>query len=262
MILQAPVSIQAQLSRTLAALKQHLGGSVRAIHLFGSAVDGGLKPLSDIDLLVTVDEAPGALRRKALMRDLLLISAFPGTDPERRALEVTVLAQEDVLPWRYPARRQMQFGEWLRADLEAGVFEHAMADPDLAILLTKVRRHSLALHGPAAQRFFDPVPAGDVRHALLQTLAQWQDEADWAGDESNIVLALARIWYTSVTGDIAAKDVAAEWALQRVPQPHKPVLVAARDGYRGLAAADLAACSQERAALLAYIRSCVEDGPR
>ena len=35
------------------ALQHHLK-AIQAIYLFGSAVDSGLKPLSDIDLLVTV----------------------------------------------------------------------------------------------------------------------------------------------------------------------------------------------------------------
>ena len=39
-------------------LQRHLGGTLQALHLFGSAVDGGLKPTSDIDLLATVHAAP------------------------------------------------------------------------------------------------------------------------------------------------------------------------------------------------------------
>jgi len=191
------------------------------------------------------------------MSDLLSISAFPGTDPERRALEVTILAQEDVKPWHYPTKRQMQFGEWLRDDINAGIIEPAMLDHDLAILLTKVRRHSVALFGPPAQEFFDDIPATDVQRSLLDTLSLWNTEADWEGDEVNIVLALVRIWYTAMTGDIASKDAAANWALQRLPAEHHQIVIAARDTYLGLKAEDLAAYPQERAALLDYIRSSV-----
>lgn len=45
----------------------------------------------------------------------------------------------------------MQFGEWLREDLQAGRFEPPLADPDLAILLTHAREHSLALRGAEAR---------------------------------------------------------------------------------------------------------------
>ncbi len=257
MTAELPESIADQLLDTLSVLKNHLGDAIQAIHLFGSAVDGGLKPYSDIDLLVTINAPLDEPTKAALMADLLSVSAFPGTDAERRALEVTVLAQEDIVPWRYPARRQMQFGEWLRDNINAGIFEPAMADHDLAILLTKVRRHSVALYGPPAQEFFDEVPAIDVQRSLLETLSLWNTEADWEGDERNIILALVRVWYTALTGDIASKDAAAEWALPRLPLEHRHIVMAARDAYLGLKAADLSAYPQERAALLNYIRSGV-----
>src|SRR3546814_342077 len=49
-----PQSTAHQVSDARSVLENHLGKTILAIHLFGSAVDGGLKPLSDIDLLVTV----------------------------------------------------------------------------------------------------------------------------------------------------------------------------------------------------------------
>ncbi|CAM3996394.1 ANT(3'')-I family aminoglycoside nucleotidyltransferase [Bordetella tumbae] len=253
----SPELIADQVSATLSILEKHLGENILAIHLFGSAVDGGLKPSSDIDLLITVSAALEDSTRVALMTDLLSVSAFPCTDAALRALEVTVLAQADVKPWRYPAKRQMQFGEWLHDDIKAGVIEPAMMDHDLAILLTKVRRHSVPLYGPPAQAFFDDVPLSDVQRSLLDTLALWNTEADWEGDERNIVLALVRIWYTAMTGDIASKDAAADWALQRLPTGHHQIVMAARDAYLGLGTDNLAAYPRERAELLNYIRSSV-----
>lgn len=251
-----PESIAEQVSEARSILENHLE-TIQAIHLFGSAVDGGLKPFSDIDLLVTVGTPLNESTRAALMSDLLAVSAFPGTDSKRRALEVTVLTQEDVVPWRYPAKRQMQFGEWLRDDINARTFEPALMDHDLAILLTKVRRHSVALYGPAAHEFFDEIPVVDVQRSLLETLTLWTTEADWKGDERNIVLALVRIWYTAMTGEITSKVAAADWALQRLPREIKSVVIAARDAYLGLEAADLAAYPKERADLRNHIHSSV-----
>lgn len=250
-------SIKKQLVDTVSILKRQLGDTLQTVHLFGSAVHGGLKPLSDIDLLVTVSTPLDATTRAALMSKLLSVSAAPGTDSVRRALEVTIVAQVDVLPWRYPARRQMQFGEWLRDDIESGIYEPVMTDPDLAILLTKVRQCSLALYGPDAQQFFDEVPVIDLQRSLLHTLALWTTEADWAGDERNIVLALARIWYTAVTGDIASKNEAANWAILRLPIECQQIVAAARDEYLGVGTSDLAAFPKEREALLNHIRSSV-----
>lgn len=252
-----PAEIIPQLARARAILDRHLGGALQALYLFGSAVDGGLRPQSDIDLLALVGAAPDEPVRRALMLDLLDVSAWPGTDPACRALEVTVLARDAVLPWRHPARRELQFGEWLRDDLRAGTFEPPMEDHDLAILLTKVRQHSISLLGPPAHELFAPVPPADFARALADTIAQWNEPADWRDEERHIVLALARIWFSVVTGKIAAKDTAAAWALQRLPAAHRAVLAQARDAYLGRAADELAARPDQVAAFIHYLKAAI-----
>lgn len=250
-----PVDIAHQLASARAVLDRYLSGAMQSLHLFGSAVSGGLKPHSDIDLLVTVDAPLAEPLRRDLVTALLRVSAWPGTDPDLRALEVTVLALGDVLPWRYPPRRELQFGEWLREDLLRGVVEPAVLDHDLAILLTEVRQHSVCLLGMPADRWLPPVPRADVHRALLDTIAQWNGEDDWRGDERNVVLALARIWYSMVTGDIAAKDVAADWALRRLPREMQSVLAGARDAYLGHAPDGLTDRAAELAAWVGFVKA-------
>jgi len=253
-----PAEVGEQLAKTRAVLERHLGPTLHAIHLFGSAVEGGLKPFSDVDLMVTVSAPPAASVRRSLMTDLLSVSAPPDAAGPLRPLEVTVLVHDDVVPWRYPALRQLQFGEWLREDLLAGMVEPAMPDHDLAIMLTKVRQHSVNLMGPPAAALFDEVPQADLSRALLDTVAQWNDGPDWAGDERNVVLALARIWFSAVTGGIAAKEVAAAWALERLPEGHRPVLAKARSAYLGGVRDDLAAQAGGVAAFVRHVRAEIE----
>ncbi len=229
--MHATDSINAQLSAVCAVLHAYLGPQLRAIHLYGSAVADGLKPHSDIDLMVTVDTPLPDAARHGLMKALLAHSAWPGSSDTLRALEVTVVALSEVVPWRYPPRREMQFGEWLRTDLQAGRFEPPMPDPDLAILLTKLRQHSTTLFGPPAKDLLDPVPASDLRKALSDTINQWNSPADWEDDERNIVLALARIWFTACTGEITSKDRAATWAVERLPAPHRAIVERALGSY-------------------------------
>ncbi|KVR62839.1 AadA family aminoglycoside 3''-O-nucleotidyltransferase [Burkholderia cepacia] len=253
-----PDEIAAQVAAACDTIERHLGATLNAIHLFGSALDGGLKPRSDIDLLATVSARPDEPTRRALMLGLLAVSAPPGRAGGMRALEVTVVAHDEIVPWRHPARRELQFGEWLRHDLEAGFVEPALVDHDLAILLTKVRQHSVALAGPPAAALLEPVPAGDFVAALLATVAQWHAEPGWRGDECNVVLALARIWYSAATGRIAPKDVAATWALARLPETYRPVVAAARAAYLG-GEEDTAILSGEPlAAFIGYARRTVE----
>ncbi len=131
------IEISNQLSEVLSVIERHLESTLLAVHLYGSAVDGGLKPYSDIDLLVTVAVKLDETTRRALLNDLMEASAFPGESETLRAIEVTLVVHDDIIPWRYPAKRELQFGEWQRNDILAGIFEPAMIDIDLAILLTK-----------------------------------------------------------------------------------------------------------------------------
>jgi len=223
--------ITSQLAEARAVLERHLGDNLRAIYLYGSAIDGGLKPLSDIDLMVAIDAALCETSQRALMQELLAHSAWPGSSGVLRALEVTVVALSELVPWRYPPRREMQFGEWLREDIDAGRFEPAMVDPDLVILLTKLRLHSMPLHGPEAVRLFEAVPPADFVRALTDIIAQWNGEPDWHGEERNVLLALARIWFSASTGTIASKDAAAVWAAVRLPPEHAVLIMSAANSY-------------------------------
>ncbi|KAI3589778.1 Aminoglycoside 3''-nucleotidyltransferase, ANT(3'')-Ia (AadA family) [Cupriavidus sp. U2] len=254
-----PVDITEQTLLACAVIARHLGGTLMGVHLFGSAVEGGLKPCSDIDLLVIVRTRLEESARRALMRDLLTISVPPGSEGRWRPLEVTVVACDDVVPWRYPARRELQFGEWLRTDLQAGIVESPVLDHDLAILLTKARQHSVALVGPSAETLLDAVPVQDFHRALRDTAAQWNADADWKDDERNVVLALARIWYSATTGKIAPKDVAATWALERLPEAFRPVMIAARAGYLEDGPPSALADARQVEAFIRFARTAIDE---
>lgn len=250
--------VASQVSAVQAVLKRRLGGNLRSIHLFGSALDGGLKPCSDLDLMVSVARPlPEAIQR-GLLQELLSHSAWPGSSRVLRALEVTVVALSELVPWRYPPRREMQFGEWLRKDIEAGRFEPAMPDHDLAILITKLRRHSVALFGAPAEDLFENVPASDFRQSLADTISQWNVPSDWSGDERNIILALARIWFTACTGEITSKDRAAAWVAGRLPADHRTLMEHAANAYLTGSVEELAATPEQIARTIRFCRDEVE----
>lgn len=249
-----PMEIESQLRAAQAVLQRHLGGNLLAIHLFGSAIHGGLKPSSDIDLMVSVSRALSPTTRRGLMHELLSHSAWPGRPGSLRALEATVVVLGELVPWRYPPRREMQFGEWLREEISAGRYEPPMVDHDLAILVTKLRRHSVALCGPTAETLFEPVPVSDLRRSLADTIAQWNAPADWQGEERNVILALARIWYTARTGEIASKDEAAAWVAGQLPDGHRTILEQAANAYLGGARDTLADTPEEVARTIGFVR--------
>lgn len=252
-----PSEIREQVNQATSLIKNHLP-SLRAIHLYGSAIDGGLKPKSDIDLLVTLNNPLEERVRQQLLSELLSISAPPSTDKTLRALEVTAILHNEVVPWRYPARRELQFGEWVRKDIISGFFEQPTLDHDLAILLTKVRRCSISIIGPEAKILFEPIPKKDFMDAMTRAVSLWNSPKDWKGDERNVVLTLARIWYSASTDDIVSKDVAAAWVLERLPPDYRDVLQIAREAYLGHNQDDLAAHADQLKAFINFAKASVD----
>ena len=76
----------------------------------------------------------------------------------------------------------------------------------------------------------DPVPRADLRRAIVHGVPALLRDLDT--DTRNVLLTLARAWLTLATGEIRPKDAAADWALDRLPEEHRPVLARARDAYR------------------------------
>jgi streptomycin 3"-adenylyltransferase len=199
----------------LHAVEAVLGRAPVAAILSGSAVEGGLRPLSDVDLLVVVEDAPDAAARVRLAAALMTVSGRYGAGGSPRPLDVTLVVRGDVVPWRYPPTRAFAYGEWLRAAYEAGAGPAPGPHPDLAIVLAQARAIGVALLGRPPRELLGPVPEADLRRALRDALPALL--ADLRGDERNVLLTLARMWHTAATGAFAPKDAAAAWAAARLP---------------------------------------------
>ncbi|MCE8011501.1 aminoglycoside adenylyltransferase family protein [Billgrantia desiderata] len=208
---------------------RELGESVVGVYLFGSALAGGLRPHSDVDVLVIVGRPPEEAIRRRLVEALMRVSGSPANDGSPRPLEVTLLCRQGLMPWHYPPRSELVYGEWLRDEFEQGHIPPAAADPDLAVVLTTARQCSLALYGPELAELVAPIPEADLRRAILDSLPGLV--AGLQGDERNVLLTLARMWMTLETGEIAPKDVAATWALERLPPEHRATMALARRSY-------------------------------
>ena len=200
------------------------------LYLYGSAVAGGLRPDSDLDLFVVTDRRLMATEKSRIVEGLLPISGRKTRPPTWRPIEVTIVAQPEVRPWGYP-RMELQYGEWLRDAFLSGAVEPERAEnPDLAVLITMVLQAGQALIGPAATDLLDAVPRADLVRAMLDGVPSLMSDLD--GDTRNVLLTLARIWTTVATGEIRSKDEAAEWVLSRLPEVDRPALARARDLYR------------------------------
>jgi predicted nucleotidyltransferase len=214
-----------QLDRVLALARDVLGPNLLGAYLFGSATLGGLRPRSDLDVLAVVSRPLTQPERRLLVAGLL-------SESGPRPIELTIVVHDEVRPWRYPPRREFQYGEWLRTELEQGADTTAATmDPDLAPLIHMTLLTGRPLLGPPPAEVFEPVPDDDFRRAMascVDDVLRGLDE-----DTRNMVLTLARVWCSVETGAIRSKDEAAAWALERLPDEHRTVLERARAVYLG-----------------------------
>ena len=226
-------SMAAQTERVLRLMREILGHDVLGAYEHGSAVLGGMQPTSDIDILVITGRLATPAEKRRLVEGLMELSApFPPPGPER-CVEVTVVAQAQVRPWRYPPSFDLQYGEWLRKRFERGDSSalQATVNPDLTILLTIALLGDQPLFGPPPGELLDPVPAEDCITAMVADIDGFMEEFE--ADTRNLLLTLARIWQTVVTGVIDRKDRAAQWARERLPPDHQQLLGWARAIYLG-----------------------------
>ncbi|MDR5905617.1 aminoglycoside adenylyltransferase family protein [Franzmannia qiaohouensis] len=236
-------------------VKRELGDSVVGVYLFGSALAGGLRPSSDVDVLAIIGRPPDERVRRRIVESLKAVSGAPYDDGTPRPLEVTLLCRQAVVPWRYPPRSELVYGEWLREAFAQGRIPPAAADPDLAVVLTTARQQSLALCGPKLAELIAPIPEADLRRAIIDSLPGLIDGLE--GDERNVLLTLARMWMTLETGQIAPKDEAAAWALERLPLEHRDALALARRAYLEGGGDDWAPRMSQVKALAGYMQRTI-----
>ncbi len=222
-----------QLDRVVALVRDVLGQDAVGAYLFGSAVLGGLRPESDLDVLAVATRHTTREQKQALVERLLAISGRRTPDGRWRRIELTIVVESDLRPWRYPPSFDFQYGDWLRREFESGDVEPwpTTVNPDLAALVTMVLLGDTPLLGPPPGEVFDPVPHDDLVRATVGDIDTLL--ADLDDDTRNVLLTLARIWSTAATGTIRPKDAAADWALARLPEEHRPVLARARAVYLG-----------------------------
>ena len=236
-------TVPAEAERALAIVRRSFGASLAGAYLNGSAVSGGLRRDSDVDLLVVVERPTTHAERAGLVSALMTISAPPGGKAGMRPLELIVFCRDDLAANAYPARAEFVYGEWLRGAFEAGTVPEPVSDPELTLVLAQARLEARRLAGPEPAALLPQVAEADIRRAIGDALPALLGSLK--GDERNVLLTLARMWRTLATGDFVSKDRAAAWAMPLLPSDAAAVLSLARDGYLGLAADDWTGCREQ-----------------
>lgn len=212
-------------------VEQTVSGPLRSVSLVGSWADGGLRPDSDIDLLLVTDRSLTMEERRELLDFLLCFSGRRASVRPGRPLEVTSLVLSDVVPWQYPPVCDFLYGEWLRDRYSDAGLPERHTNPDLALLIEGAREHAECLRGPHPRDVFVPVPAHDVRRSIVDGLEPLLDSL--VGDERNVLLTLARMIVTLGSGRILPKDEAGRSVLPDLSEEDRQTLSWAVQAYLG-----------------------------
>lgn len=222
-----------QLDGVLALVREVYGRDLVGVYQHGSAVLGAMSPTSDLDVLVVTRRGTTDAERRRLVARLLVLSVPPSAynpaKPEERPIELTIVVEVEVRPWRYPPLADFKYGDWDRPDYERGMVPGSESTPDLAILIDVARRAPIALVGAPPASFFDPVPPADLVAAMVAGLDGLLHDLDH--DTRNVLLTLARIRMTLATGEIRSKDQAGAWLAERLPEELRPVIERAVELY-------------------------------
>jgi streptomycin 3"-adenylyltransferase len=220
----------AQIERLVAGVAGVLKQDLVGAYLHGSAVLGGLRPHSDIDVIAVATRPTTHDEKRSLTALLLELSRRP------RPIELDIVVESEIRPWRYPPAFDFHYSDLLRNEFEGGRLEpwSTRTSPDLASVVTIALLGGASLAGPPPSEVFDPVPREDFVRAILRDVDTIDEYLDW--DTRNVVLTLPRIWSAIATDDVHSKDSAAAWALPQLPDEHRHVLERARAVYRGEAA--------------------------
>lgn len=227
-----PENPNSQLQAALVLVQETLSLDVQAFYLHGSAVAGGLRPQSDLDILAVVDAPLSDEQRQDLIAALLTISApHPATPGGPRCIELVVCRLADLQRNEHPAKVEFIYGEWLRDAFREGYLSDAAADPEYTLLLAQARQQAQLLWGRDVLADVPATPIEHIRQAMRDGVEPLYEGL--RGDERNVLLTLARMWRTGVHGDFVTKEQAAEWAIPRLPAELAKTLEYARLAYIG-----------------------------
>ncbi|WJL94961.1 DUF4111 domain-containing protein [Microbacterium sp. ET2] len=218
-----------RVERLAEVIAEALERTLVSLILYGSAVSGGLRPDSDIDLLAVVSHALDPSQRERLVDGLLRTSGRRAFDGPARPVELTVIVTDHMREAEPVV--QFQYGEWLRDDATAGRLAGPHVDHDVILLMAMARDSGHALRGVAPEDCLPEPSRGAVRAAITATLPALL--GDLTGDERNVILTLARMLVTVREGRFVPKDAAAERIARAAPEEQNEMLRIAAAAYRG-----------------------------
>ena len=158
-----PAATEAQIEVLVRGMRDVLRDDLVGAYPHGSAMLGGFRPNSDIDVIVVASRYTTAEEKRRLIALLLSVSGGRASGRPGRPIELDVVVQSEIRPWRYPPTFDFHFSELWRDRFESGDVEPwtSTTNRDLASAVTVVLLGDEPLAGPPPTQVFDPVPRGD-----------------------------------------------------------------------------------------------------
>jgi predicted nucleotidyltransferase len=247
--------VRDQVDRLDASIAALFGDVLVGVYLHGSLALGCFNPQrSDVDLIAVI-ERPVTPEERRSLGSLVLRLSGPKERPRQPPypLEISLFAEAQLRPWRYPTPFDFHYGESQRERFQAGHFESKRThDYDVAAHITILHQAGIVLRGPVIEDVFPAVPEKDYVDSLRRDLA-WsrRQRADIYG-----VLSGSRVWATVAAGGLQSKDSGAAWALERAPSQFRQLVARALAVYRGESEDDRFE-SNEVSAYLDYVEATV-----
>lgn len=229
---EVPAAVREQLDKLTRDLREALADELRGVYLHGSLVLGCFNPQrSDIDVIAVTRRAITSEERNAL--GVLMLRSSGQKERPRQGpcpLEMTLLTDEQLRPWRYPTPFDFHYGESQRERFMAGEFNPLWAeDYDLAAHVTVLREAGVALLGPPVREALPFVPEHQYVDSLLRDFG-WSREVRLA---LYGILNASRIWATLAERTLHSKLSGGLWALQCAPPRFQGLISRAVAVYRG-----------------------------
>jgi predicted nucleotidyltransferase len=231
----APARVRGQVERLVDAFRSLLGPDLTGVYLHGSLAMGCFNPeRSDVDLLVVTRRGLTVEEKRRMAETLLAVSNEP------RPIEISVLREADLRPWRHPAPFDFHYGEgtWrelFREELAGDGWrlwnDETAHDADLAAHITVTRARGVRLAGEPIDTVFPAVPGSDYYDSILGDLRWVRGHS--GGNSVYGVLNACRVLAYAEAGRVLSKDEGGAWAIEALPAEHRDVIGAALATYRG-----------------------------
>lgn len=208
-----------------------LGENFVGMYLYGSlATDDYVPDRSDLDFVVVTDrtvsdqqvEVLRAMHRQLIDEEGRLAKKLEGAYVPR-----AVIRQHSA---DHPGVPTINEGEFYLAPL----------GPDWNIQRYVIRGGDRRLAGPPARELIDPVEFPQIVRGILGAIETWWEPMlgdptllERPGYQPFAVLSMCRALYAIREGELASKEVAAIWAIERLPGKWEPLIQEAmrwRDG--------------------------------